>query len=456
MNNYTNNNYKNNNPENTSSLSELFDNSVPLDLSVTSGDVLKTLAEQICQDIQKDCFEGLREPTLNKLRKLLSNVELLTANLFHVHATEYVNRESNCQMHLSIDRTPARFSSIPSRYKSKDISYSYLIKKVLDQLIARGWVSQITGYKPVDPKKGGMRSRIKPAGWLKDQMDLISQRCKFDIFAPKLVVLNPDAEVIRLKDANKQLIDYLETPEIKAMRANLKRFNDYLCDNVRIEVNGVPRNRGMYLYRIFNNSSFEQGGRFYGGIWQCIKSDERPYITINGESTVELDYSSLHITALYHLRLNMDVPEGDLYCLATYGIGEPGNPIARKASKLAALIMFNAPTKIKAIHALEKEMHKMRKDGVVIPWSPRKIITAFTQKHSALSEFFCEGYGLHLQKMDSRIVDQILGKSVDENIPVLPVHDSFIVRKRDQEWLLDIMKSEYKEITGFMPKVHAA
>lgn len=454
-----NNNLKSNNfaQSNPSSLKELFDNSVPIDLSVTTGSVLNNLAEEVYLSIKDSCFEGSRKPTLNKQQKLKANVQVILANLFLVNAIEYSGIGHNRQMYLSIDRMPSKFSAIVKRYRSKDISYSYLIKKVLDQLISRGWVCQVTGYKPVDPKKDGMRSRIKATGWLKDQMNLINQRCELNPFAaPDLVVLSPDAELIKLKNEDKQLIDYQETPEVEAMRSNVKRYNDYLRKSVNIAVNGTPRTTGMYLYRIFNNSSFEQGGRFYGGIWQCIKSDERPLLTINGEPTVELDYSSLHITALYHLRLNMDVPEGDLYCLAAYGIGKSGDPIARKVAKLAALIMFNASTKIKAIYALDKELSALRKDGAFIPWDSKQIIKAFTQKHSALREYFCSGYGLQLQKMDSMIVDQILVKSVDANIPVLPVHDSFIVRERDQEWLLEIMKNEYEVATGFKPRVHAA
>ncbi|MBU26174.1 MAG: hypothetical protein CMD99_09130 [Gammaproteobacteria bacterium] len=56
-----------------------------------------------------------------------------------------------------------------------------------------------------------------------------------------------------------------------------------------------------YLKRVLNNSSLEQGGRFYGAWWQSIPSEYRPLISLNGDYVVELDYSTIHIHLLYAL-----------------------------------------------------------------------------------------------------------------------------------------------------------
>jgi hypothetical protein len=55
-------------------------------------------------------------------------------------------------------------------------------------------------------------------------------------------------------------------------------------------------------HRVFNNSSFKNGGRFYGASHLDIPSHMRGFIRINGEPVVELDYDALHIVMLYHLR----------------------------------------------------------------------------------------------------------------------------------------------------------
>ena len=53
------------------------------------------------------------------------------------------------------------------------------------------------------------------------------------------------------------------------------------------------------IRRIFNSTSFDIGGRFYGGWWQNIPSGYRGLITIDGKRTTEFDCGSLHPTLLY-------------------------------------------------------------------------------------------------------------------------------------------------------------
>ena len=53
------------------------------------------------------------------------------------------------------------------------------------------------------------------------------------------------------------------------------------------------------LARIFNDSKWGVGGRFYNGWWQEIPSKYRKYITIDEGYTIELDYSALHPHIVY-------------------------------------------------------------------------------------------------------------------------------------------------------------
>ena len=54
-----------------------------------------------------------------------------------------------------------------------------------------------------------------------------------------------------------------------------------------------------FLYRVFNNSSMELGGRHYGGWWQTVPSEWRQRIVIDCEKTVEVDYAQQHFRMLY-------------------------------------------------------------------------------------------------------------------------------------------------------------
>lgn len=433
------------------------ENSCPMDYSLTTDGLLSSVADDFYHKLLPHFYSSSKkEPSKAKQRQLRTNVNVAIANLFRVFVLGEVIATPEANFYLSVDKKKKVYSDIPDRYKSKDITYVYFVDKVINLAVELGLIEQCLGYKPEHASKKGYRTRIRAIGWLLDSFEEIYQLSRYDIHKAELTTHLQGTEVIRLKDEEKKLIDYVDTHQTEQMRASLERYNEYLNTNVRISLNGHNIVTGMSLYRVFNNSSFDQGGRFFGGYWQTLPSIERPLLCLNGEPTIELDYASLHLIVLYNLKLNRDVPEGDLYCLSEYGIGKKGDKLARKVSKLGALIVFNSADKQSAMASLNDKLRKMRKQGYFIPWNAKEIIEAFMEKHKELSDFFCTAHGLELQRIDSTIVDQILIRSVDDDIPVLPVHDSFIVRERDQKWLLDSMKSEYKKITGFMPKVHAA
>ena len=56
-----------------------------------------------------------------------------------------------------------------------------------------------------------------------------------------------------------------------------------------------------FVRRIFYRGSWEYGGRLHGGFWQQVNEDVRKKILINDFTTVELDFSGLHINIAYEL-----------------------------------------------------------------------------------------------------------------------------------------------------------
>jgi len=428
----------------------------PVDYSLMSTGQLSRLSQEISVDITVDCFENLRVPTPAKSSKLYNNIDVLIANLFVLYTVSQLNSTNYRSGYLAIDRKKECFSSIPKRYKPKDVSFDYFISKTVDQLNKRGVIQQITGYKSQNIKIKGVKTRIKASDWLLDRFDEIYKSSQLYNGGCPLVVRNPEADVIKLKDKNKNLIDYRDTLETESMRQQLVTYNKYLKDSPRVSINGKAAVVGMSLYRVFNNGSFEQGGRFYDGIWQSVPSEQRCKITIDQEPTVELDYSTLNLTVLYHNELQKEIPDGDLYCLVDYGIGKKGDHVARKAAKLAALIMLNAGSRVKAQYALTNVLNTMRAKEEDVPWNAKEIIDAFVIKHRVLKPYFFTGHGLEMQRVDSEITERILGVCVEQDIPVLPIHDSYIVKQSDEGKLLDLMLSEYRAVTGFMPVVHAA
>ena len=156
---------------------------------------------------------------------------------------------------------------------------------------------------------------------------------------------NPEVIILRARKKHGKsqgdTIDYVDTPFTRTARRNLERINDFISGHmINLDLTDdqelalLRRLRGRddgyidftktRLVRIFNNGSFEEGGRFYGGWWQQIPGDYRTFMTINGKRTVQLDYSGMHFSIMY-AQLGMDTPMEDPYALEGYDAGLRGH-----------------------------------------------------------------------------------------------------------------------------------
>lgn len=253
------------------------------------------------------------------------------------------------------------------------------------------------------------------------------------------------------------LIPFEPTEETSRMAANLKRINDFLekeCwidlfvpdtdlpdlrktpDEIDDAFNEEEENPDpdilfrRKLYRVFNNRTFDDGGRFYGAWWQMIPSASRRYITINWYTTAELDYSALQLNMLYAL-------EGKSPPERSYELdGFP--PDKRKLLKKTFFKLINA----------KKQMREPSKGSLPDGWSWDAILTGLMSLHEPVAKYFRSGIGIKLQRIDSDIAEKVMLTLLEDGIVALPVHDSFIVQDGAQRYLRDVMVSAYKERMG--------
>ena len=200
-------------------------------------------------------------------------------------------------------------------------------------------------------------------------------------------------------------------------------------------------------HRVFNKSSFKNGGRFYGASHLDIPGHMRGFIRINGEPVVELDYDALHVVMLYHLRgIDFDLTQ-DPYDMIV-------GPEDRSIKKIALLTAINAPTEAKAIKGIRKALVDDGITGdILTDKSLRKLIARAKLAHTDIADDIASGKGIKLQNIDSRIADAILTNLMALNIPALPVHDSFVVPQQYEGLLRQQMVDEYEKILGFKPGV---
>ncbi|MBI9087965.1 MAG: hypothetical protein JEZ12_01965 [Desulfobacterium sp.] len=360
------------------------------------------------------CDEMGMKPGRNGVN--LRNLEVLCANL----------RDGRVR---SMSRRKKYWSGIPSEYNPVGVSYKMV--PCVDQMEAHGYLEQRKGFQ--DPRTGkGFNTRLMATPKLMEAMEGVTV-CK-----------HPDAPLLILKDAEKRMVSYQETGNTRAMKAQLRRYNKLLADTV-VELGGAVLGPGdKFVYRVFNQGKWSLGGRFYGAAWHTCEKELRDTILINGEPTVEPDYSSLHPCIMYALaRLKM--PGGDMYDLP--GIED------RKYGKIALLIMVNAENR-KAATGAFNEKFKADSDRP----KAAEVFAKILDKHPPeIQNMFFSGIGLKLQGLDSRLADTIIDKLTREDIPSLSVHDSFRVQEKHGGRLIELMNLTFRDQWGDQvtpPKVH--
>ncbi|MBP5857980.1 hypothetical protein KAJ83_13255 [Marivibrio halodurans] len=310
------------------------------------------------------------------------------------------------------------------------------------------------------------------------------------------VSFDPAAPVIVVKDERKRLIPLPEPVnfDFDGAAASLRRINENLQqsfinlnvtdaehDEILARLSGDQTSAGEHseigeprqplefanrtLKRVFANSSYENGGRFYGGWWQGLPSEFRKFIEIDGFMTVEMDFTTMQPSMMYGLigepaPKNAYIPEG-----------WPNE--VREIGKKAFMQLINAKT----VMQNEKRWRSSFApncfpDALPADWEnlsknakARIQNTAFEERfgrpytdllndmvklHGPISEYlFSQAWG-RMQRLDSDIAERVLIRLLDNEVPVtaLPIHDSFIVR-RGAEWdLFHTMHEVFEEVVG--------
>jgi len=179
-----------------------------------------------------------------------------------------------------------------------------------------------------------------------------------------------------------------------------------------------------YLYRVFTRGSFKKGGRFYGGWWQNVKKQYRPYITIDEDFTTERDYSQLHPHLMY-FSINKKMGKEDAYGRVFDGEHRDLVKVAFNAMTTAETTLISCPTGLNLT-------------GYDFTW--RELRQRIINAHKPIEHLFFKGEGVNLQYEDSQIVEDILLQSCAEKAPVYPIHDSFIVKKSSSDALEEMMR----------------
>ena len=155
----------------------------------------------------------------------------------------------------------------------------------------------------------------------------------------------------------------------------------------------------------------------------------RAFITIDGKFTNEFDYGRIHPTILY--ADEGIVLEEDAYDI---GIGEEHRDIIKRS--------FNAMVQAKSKLTTPPKNIDWQSTGKT--W--KELRQLILHKHEPIKDgLFC-GMGNRLQFRDSQLAEQIMLRFARKDLPVLPVHDSFIIIRGLYSELVNAMQEEFEKI----------
>lgn len=400
-------------------------------------------------------FDKLLEHIENEIRALgtirrwhnwySEHLRVIVLNLIHCHQLDK-------DLWVAYYRMKNRYVN-PSRYAASMLKHSPVVT-IADALKNDlGYASGLIGYYDKTAGKGRL-SKLKASTKLLHAYDKFLGGSALEISRSKV------GETILLRDKDKKLVDYADTAQTNLMRNNLESINRligqsfiglHVPEETLQEIEDLLKAQAasagkaireavdfsqIRLVRIFNNSSFEQGGRFYGSWWQTIPRKYRRHIRINDDATCEMDFSGLHINMLY-AEEGLPLPVGDVYELP--GISSYARPVLKGMMQ----ILLNSDSLSKALKAAYNEFpRKKYPDTFTSSKITHKILLdALMDKHKCLSKYFCSGYGVKLQYIDSQFAEHVMLSLAARGIVALPVHDSFLVQRQYRQDLLDAMNA---------------
>jgi len=205
-----------------------------------------------------------------------------------------------------------------------------------------------------------------------------------------------------------------------------------------------------YVTRVFNGGlagNWELGGRFYRGWWQQINKEDRCKIYINDMPTLEVDFKAFHPNLLSN-ELGVKLPN-DPYDLEELILPETITtyPKQREYVKLLVLMAINADNDKKAYQAFRDSDRKDKLGQSLTDKQLSLLLKKFINKHPQFDGILNTGQALRLMNIDSQIANLVIDHFTNKGIPILCIHDSFIIQYDKEPELRRILDQSTHQIT---------
>ena len=383
------------------------------------GDKSKKIIKSILDEIKSS---KLKFSVVNKKE----NISVLIANLYRII---YLELRDYCHAPMN-----------PKYFKEKDIS-----KLTGGKIGYNGWSATVKIFKQLDyiqivRGKEGWLSRIKYTDKFYD--DVIE---KFKLDPQDILKTKPS---ITKKNSKKVEVEIKNSRRTYQVIKRVENYNKLLLntDIVPGKMDVVAEKETHFANRTYTRrfvkSNLKLGGRFYGPYWQTLPKRYRKLIKINGKEVIELDYNAMHLHLLYS-KLNKSLYDYYPFNKDPYAI--PG--YNRKIVKLVFTACINENCTRKNINhvggqQVSKGLPDLFEEG--LPY--REMIDSLGKNHPEVAPMFYSEIGYEISYMESRVTDYVVTVLTKQRIPVLSIHDSFVVVKSKVSFLRTIMQEAFTKL----------
>ena len=258
---------------------------------------------------------------------------------------------------------------------------------------------------------------------------------------------------------------YQETDRILRAHSEMLHKTD-----IRLSDGSSMPPEDWYYYRRFKGS-LRLTGRLYSA-FQNYPKVGRLGITFDGVSAASIDFTALHPLLLLRIFHRLDHEPNGLFFQMADPYDMPWYPhLPRPVHKRMINALLNAKSRDSAIRALQNTYYwydavrdevavevyrgKKKRQGIKAFKGNKpeveRYIEIYRLHHPLFQKYLFIGAGNTLQKIDSEVMLRVLDNCLQENIPVLPVHDEIVFpgeRSNDVQRILVVSLNAYLQEYG--------
>uniref|UniRef100_A0AB39AK02 DNA polymerase n=1 Tax=Vibrio phage P018-4 TaxID=3229728 RepID=A0AB39AK02_9CAUD len=258
-------------------------------------------------------------------------------------------------------------------------------------------------------------------------------------------------DVLVMKDSNKKPITFNTTSLQREVKDYINNYNDFSLTQV---VTVYGKRYDVQIYKVYNNSSFNQGARSYmKDSIQNLSKQDRCNMKIQGKPVCVYDYKGFEPSLVYTMEQEVMECE-DPYQIDMKGYDEK---TLRKLAKVGLLIMLNAKSQEEAIQAfnlaIAEDFNPKKlylEDKIPSEFIHTKIILQkLEQLHHVISHRFYNRFGGEVQYVGSLINDFVLSYMMQHHkVLVVQTHDEFACDVDYHKELYKAMKLAFQHVFG--------